>query len=160
MEHLRKLKIYSLWLASQVELVVKNPLANAGDTRDAGSIPGWGRSPRSRKWQPTLVSLPGKFHGQAAGHGVAKNWTWLSMRARVRTRAHTHTHILYDTKWSSPVLGMTLCISHEGIVSGLQPLILLPLQPLTLLPTLQFSVLRLWIGTLQTKCLLCQQLTF
>ena len=31
--------------ASQVALVVKNPLANAGDTRDMGSIPGWGRSP-------------------------------------------------------------------------------------------------------------------
>ena len=26
-------------------LVVKNPLANAGDTRDMGSIPGSGRSP-------------------------------------------------------------------------------------------------------------------
>ena len=25
--------------------VVKNPPANAGDARDAGSIPGWGRSP-------------------------------------------------------------------------------------------------------------------
>ena len=27
--------------ASQVALVVKNPLANAGDIRDAGSILGW-----------------------------------------------------------------------------------------------------------------------
>ena len=26
-------------------LVVKNPPANAGDIRDAGSIPGWGRPP-------------------------------------------------------------------------------------------------------------------
>jgi len=26
-------------------LVVKKPPANAGDERDAGSIPGWGRSP-------------------------------------------------------------------------------------------------------------------
>ena len=26
-------------------LVVKNPLANAGDVRDAGLILGWGRSP-------------------------------------------------------------------------------------------------------------------
>jgi len=26
--------------------VVKNPLANAGAVRDAGPIPGWGRSPR------------------------------------------------------------------------------------------------------------------
>ena len=31
--------------ASQVVLVVKNPLANSGDLRDSGSIPGWGRSP-------------------------------------------------------------------------------------------------------------------
>ena len=30
--------------ASQVELVVKNPPVNAGDIRDAGSIPGLGRS--------------------------------------------------------------------------------------------------------------------
>ena len=31
--------------ASQVVKVVKNPPANAGDTREAGSIPGLGRSP-------------------------------------------------------------------------------------------------------------------
>ena len=30
--------------ASQMALVVKNPPANAGDIRDAGSIPGSGRS--------------------------------------------------------------------------------------------------------------------
>ena len=40
--------------------MVKNPPANAGDTRDL-----WVRKiPWSRKWQPTPVSLPGKFHGQ------------------------------------------------------------------------------------------------
>ena len=36
---------YSPWWASQVTLVVKNLPANAGDIRDVGSIPGWGRSP-------------------------------------------------------------------------------------------------------------------
>ena len=30
---------------TQVVLVVKNPLANAGDARDMGSTPGSGRSP-------------------------------------------------------------------------------------------------------------------
>ena len=30
---------------SKVVLVLKNPLANAGDIRDVGSIPGSGRSP-------------------------------------------------------------------------------------------------------------------
>ena len=42
--------------------VVKNPPANAGDTRDAGSIP-WKISWR-RKWQPTPVFLPGESQGQ------------------------------------------------------------------------------------------------
>ena len=39
------LDIISKIHASQVALVVKNPLANAGDVRDMGSIPGSGRSP-------------------------------------------------------------------------------------------------------------------
>ena len=37
--------IYFMLWASQVVLVVKNPPANAGDTRDAGLILGLGRSP-------------------------------------------------------------------------------------------------------------------
>ena len=37
---------------------------NAGDL---GSIPGLGRFPWRREWQPTLVFLPGEFHGQELG---------------------------------------------------------------------------------------------
>ena len=47
--------------ASQVARVVKNPPTNAGYT---GSIPGSGRFPWRRKWQPASVFLPGKFHRQ------------------------------------------------------------------------------------------------
>ena len=36
---------YRVKRASQVALVVKSPPVNAGDIRDVGSIPGWGRSP-------------------------------------------------------------------------------------------------------------------
>ena len=36
----------------QVSLVVKNPPANAGDTGDAGSISGSGRSPGGGKGNP------------------------------------------------------------------------------------------------------------
>ena len=32
---------------------MKNLLANAGDARDAGSIPGVGKIPWRRKWKPT-----------------------------------------------------------------------------------------------------------
>ena len=41
--------------------MVKNSPANAGD---AGLIPGSGKIPWRRKWQPTPVFLPGKSHGQ------------------------------------------------------------------------------------------------
>ena len=44
--------------------LVKNLSANAGNSRYKGSLPGSGRSLWRRKWQPTLVFLPGKFHGQ------------------------------------------------------------------------------------------------
>jgi len=42
--------------------VVKNLPANAGDAGDAG--PWVGKIPWRRKWQPTPVFFPGKFHGQ------------------------------------------------------------------------------------------------
>ena len=61
---------YHLSWASQVALVVKNPRANAGDIRGVGSMPGWGRCPGGRAWQPTSVFFPGESHGQRSlvGH--------------------------------------------------------------------------------------------
>ena len=44
--------------------VVKKLHANVGD---ASSIPGSGRFPRRRKWQPAPVFLPGKSPGQRPG---------------------------------------------------------------------------------------------
>ena len=42
---------------------VKNPLANVGDARDAGSIPGWGRSPEGENgnllWKIPRTEKPG-----------------------------------------------------------------------------------------------------
>ena len=42
--------------ASWVPLVVKNPLANAGDTREVGSIPGSGRCPGGGNGYPLQYS--------------------------------------------------------------------------------------------------------
>ena len=42
--------------ASQVELVVKNPPANAGDVRDKGLIPGSGRFPGEGNGYPLQYS--------------------------------------------------------------------------------------------------------
>ena len=47
--------------------MVKNPLANAGDAGDVGSIPGSGRSPgvgNANCEMATPVFLPEKFHRQ------------------------------------------------------------------------------------------------
>ena len=55
--------------------VVKNPPANAGDTGDTGSIPGSGRFPWRRKWQPTPVFLPGESHGQRSLVGYS-SWDY------------------------------------------------------------------------------------
>ena len=41
-----------IWVA----LVVKNLPANAGDVREAGSVPGWGRSPGGGNGNPLLYS--------------------------------------------------------------------------------------------------------
>ena len=45
-------------------LVVKIPPANAGEVRDAGSIPGLGRFPLEEGVAPTPVFLPGESHGR------------------------------------------------------------------------------------------------
>ena len=58
------------------------------------------KSPLRRKWQPTPVFLPGKFHRQKSlVDGVEKSQTWLSVNM------HTYTHTLgmklEKVKWSS-----------------------------------------------------------
>ena len=63
--------------ASQVVLVVKNPLANAGDIRDMGLIPGLGRSPGEGTGNPLQYScLENPMDREAwwvTVHGVAKS---------------------------------------------------------------------------------------
>ena len=70
--------------------MVKNPPANAGDLRDAGSIPGLGRSPgggHGNKLEYSCLEDPmDKGAQQATVHGVAKSQTRLKqfgMHARV-----------------------------------------------------------------------------
>ena len=75
--------------ASQVALVVKNLLANAGNIRDLGSIPGSGRSPGGGHGNPLqyscLENLMDRGAWQATVHKVAQSQTllkWLSIHAQ------------------------------------------------------------------------------
>ena len=49
---------------NEVALVVKNPPASARDLRDAGLIPGSGRSPREGNGNPPQYSCLENPHGQ------------------------------------------------------------------------------------------------
>ena len=68
--------------ASQVTLVVKNLLVNAGDIRDSGSIPGSGRFPGvgdGNIFQYSCLENPmDRGAWQATVHGVAQNRTRLT----------------------------------------------------------------------------------
>ena len=65
----------------QMIQVVKNPLANAGDLKDKGSVPGLGRSPGGGHGNPLQYSClknPMDRGVQwAAVHKVSKSVTWL-----------------------------------------------------------------------------------
>ena len=73
--------IYGLSGASQVALVVKNPSANAGDIRDAGLIPRFGRSPGGGHGNPLqyscLENRMDRGAWQARVQGVTKSWQCL-----------------------------------------------------------------------------------
>ena len=68
-------------MSSQVALVVKNLPANAGDIRDAGSIPGLGRSPGEGNGNPLQYSClenpVDREAWRATVHRVAKSRTRL-----------------------------------------------------------------------------------
>ena len=78
----------SSWV-SQVAQVVKNPPANAGDTREAGSIPGSGRSPGEGNGNPFQYSCLENSMDRGAwwatysprGHRESDTTEWLSMHA-------------------------------------------------------------------------------
>ena len=70
-------------------LVTKNPIANAGDTRDLGLIPGWRRSPGGGHGNPLQDSCLENPMDQGAWwatvHRVAKSQTQLK-------RLHANMH--------------------------------------------------------------------
>ena len=67
--------------ASQVALVVENLPANAGDVRDAGSIPGSGRSPGRGNGNPLQYScwrIP--WTEEPGGLQSIGSWSWARLK--------------------------------------------------------------------------------
>ena len=81
-----------VYWASQVVLVVKNPLANAGDAERRGFDPWVGKTPWKRAWQTTPVLLPGESHGQRSLVGYSP-WGWKESDTTEATQ-QARTHVL------------------------------------------------------------------
>ena len=78
--------------------VGKNSTSQYRRHKRHGFTPRVGKIPRSRKWQPTPLFLPGKFHGNMnlAGYspwGLKVSDMTEQLSTRTHTHTHTHTHI-------------------------------------------------------------------
>ena len=82
--------------ASHMVLVVKSPPANAGDKRDAGSIPTSGRAPVGRQGNPlqysSLKNPMDRGAWWATVHRVAKSQIQIK---QLSTHAHTTDYFKY-----------------------------------------------------------------
>ena len=94
--------------------VAKNSPANAGDARDMGSIPGWGRSPGEGNGNPLQYSYLGnpidRGAWRATVHRVTKSQTWLNNWIRTNRHQYWLTELLQSkgcvsTKSSQHVVG-------------------------------------------------------
>ena len=79
--------------------MVKNPPANAGDTGDAGSIPGMGRSlgvgNGNLLQYSCLENSMARGLWRATVHEVAKSWTQLSDRTHTCLYVHIYSGLNY-----------------------------------------------------------------
>ena len=98
--------------ASQVALMVKNPPANAGDVRDAGSTPGSGRVPGGGRGNPLHYSCWEKSHGQRSlvGYSLCGHKELGMTEATTRTgRPRVRKSGIFCL--STVAVGMSLCSS-------------------------------------------------
>ena len=90
-------------------LVVKNLPANAGGIRDLDSIPGLGRFPWRRAWQPTPVFLPRESHGQRSLEGHSPWGCKESDTTEVTQHIHSTASVQRHTCYISSC-NLNLCI--------------------------------------------------
>ena len=79
--------------------MVKNPLANAGNARDSGSIPGMGSFPRVGNGNPLQDSCLENFKRSLEGYspwGCNESGTTEHVHTHIHTRTHTHTKSVFQ----------------------------------------------------------------
>ena len=94
--YMEKRHCFIKWADARSGASGEEPTCQCRGWKRCGFNPLVGKIPWRRKWQPTLVFLPGKFHDRrvlrTVVHGVAKSWTWPKACINTHTHTHTHTH--------------------------------------------------------------------
>ena len=127
--------------------MLKNPPANAGDIREAGSIPGLGRSPRGGHGNPLQYSClenpmdRGTWQAYSLqSYRVAKSQTWLKQLSPHTGDFHmvSQQHKLGTSKLRLHIPLLSSCPSsqHRGCFSACLSCQQLPSVWLTVTPTL------------------------
>ena len=123
--------------------VLKNLLANVGDTRDSGSIPGLGKSPGGEHGNPLQYSCLKNAMDRGAWwatvHGIPKSQTRLRVHACNATLGSSNPRLRWFIR-ASPLLTGTGCQSwylRSSILAeamfSLSRFQLLPYEPLVIL---------------------------
>ena len=104
---------------AEVALAVKNLPAHAGDVRDVGSIPGWGRFPGGGHGSPLqcscLESPMDRGAWRATVHRVVKSWTRVKQLSTHAYRTHiqkTNFQNVSVTAGSKPFFSVVWGWSH------------------------------------------------
>ena len=88
--------------------MIKNPSASARDTREAGLVLGWGRSPgvgNGNLLQYSCLENPmGRGTWWTTVHGVTKNRTWLSDKAHMHTQGQIYIYGSFTHRPTRPIL--------------------------------------------------------
>ena len=101
----------------------KEYACSAEDARDVALIPGSGKIPWRRKWQPTPVFLTGKCYGQRS---LADFSPWIT-KSDTTERTHTHTsflssvHLLgcvqlFATPWTATCQASLFIINSQSLL--------------------------------------------
>ena len=111
--------LLQLYHTSQVALLVKSPSANAGEAREEGWIPGWGRSPGGECGNTLQYSCLEKFPGQRSLAGYS---SW-GHKESDTTEQLTLSLFHYDETSSPKILTYLLwdrqiCLSALGDSNG------------------------------------------
>ena len=105
--------LYTVVWTSHVAKVVKNPPANAGDEREVGSIPGWGRFCGGRNGNPLQYSCLEKPMDREAWratvHGVTKS------QSRLNTHSSLFSVLDSTCKWYHTVF-VFFCLTSLSIM--------------------------------------------